>query len=150
MVRFKTDKRGVAALEAALLLPVCMVMIFAIVETGWQLVTEMVFQNGVETAARYLETGYTDSGDANSGQNCQPLMSFLQTLVSEQAPGIVQSANVSISTDGTSVNGAIPYTFTYTQPFLTSWAGMVTNRSGWSHTEKVLVHETTAQSCSSS
>lgn len=150
MERLKKDNRGVAALEAALILPVCIFMLMAIVETGWQLVTEMAFQNGVEDAARFLETGYTSDGQTRSGDLCVPTQVFLQTLVSKQAPGIIKSTNVSVATDGASVDGAIPYTFTYMQPFLTSWAGMVSNQSGWSHTEKVLVHETLAQSCSSS
>ena len=94
MVRFKSDKRGVAAIEAALLLPVCICMIFAVIEAGWQLVTDMAFQNGVEDAARFLETGYTNDGQSNSGQQCVPVQRFLQTLVSQQAPGIIQSPSL--------------------------------------------------------
>lgn len=152
MVRFKSDKRGVAALEAALLLPVVLVMFFLLLETGWQILTDFVFQNGVQNAARFLETGYTNDGQNNTGSSCVPLQDFLKTLISQEAPGLLVSANVTIQAlgAGTSAANTAIYQFSYKQPFLTSLSAMIVGDTGWTHTEKVLVHDEQSQSCSAS
>lgn len=152
MVRFKTDKKGVAALETALVLPVCLVMFFIVMETGWQVITDFVFQNGVQNAARFLETGYTNDGQSNAGSSCVPLQDFLQTLVSQESNGMIQSTNVVIQSLGpaASVANTVIYQFSYKQPFLTSLASAIANDTGWTHTEKVLVHDEQSQSCSAS
>ena len=152
MVRFKSDKRGVAALEAALLLPVVLVMFFLLLETGWQILTDFVFQNGVQNAARFLETGYTNDGQNNAGSSCVPLQDFLKTLISQEAPGVIVSTNVTIQAlgAGTSAANTAIYQFSYKQPFLTSLSAMIVGDTGWMHTEKVLVHDEQSQSCSAS
>lgn len=152
MVRFKSDTRGVAAIEAALLLPVCLILFFVLVETGWQVVTGFVFQNGVQNAARFLETGYTNDGQNNSGSSCVPLQDFLQTLVSQESSGLIVGTSVTIQSlgAGASVANTVIYQFSYKQPFLTSLAAMMVNDTGWTHTEKVLVHDEQSQSCSAS
>ncbi len=150
MGRFKTDKKGVAALETALLLPVCLAMLFLVMEASWQVITDFVFQNGVQNAARFLETGYTNDGQSNAGASCVPLQTFLQTLVSQEAGGMIQSTDVTIQSQGAGASAAntIIYQFSYKQPFLTSWASMIVNDTGWTHTEEVLVHDEQSQSCS--
>ncbi|MFT8418080.1 MAG: TadE/TadG family type IV pilus assembly protein [Acetobacter sp.] len=152
MGRFKSDRKGVAALEAALALPVCLIMFFVILETGWQVMTSFVFQNGVQNAARFLETGYTNDGQNNSGSSCVPLQDFLQTLVSDESSGLVVGTNVTIQSLGAGPSAAntVIYQFSYKQPFLTSLASMIANSTGWTHTEKVLVHDEQSQSCPAS
>lgn len=152
MVRFKSDKRGVAAIEAALLLPVCLILFLVLVEIGWQTVTSFVFQNGVQNAARFLETGYTNDGQNNSGSSCVPLQDFLQTLVGQESSGVVVGTKVTIQSLGAGASAAntVIYQFSYKQPFLTSLIAMMANDTGWTHTEKVLVHDEQSQSCSAS
>ena len=152
MARFKSDKRGVAALEAALLLPVVVVMFFVLLETGWQILTDFVFQNGVQNAARFLETGYTNDGQNNAGSSCVPLEDFLKTLMSRESSGLIVGTNVTIQAlgAGTSAKNTAIYQFSYTKPFLTSLASMIAGEAGWTHTEKVMVHDEQSESCSAS
>ena len=150
MVRFKTDRKGVAALEAAILLPVCLGMLFVILEAGWQIITDFVFQNGVQNAARFLETGYTNNGQNNSGSSCVPTQDYLQTLVSQGTDGMILSSGVTIQSLGADagIANTVIYQFSYKQPFLTSWASTIVHDTGWTHTEKVLVHDEQSQNCS--
>lgn len=150
MVRSKTDRKGVAALETAIVLPVCLGMMFVLLETGWQIITDFAFQNGVQNAARFLETGYTNDGQNNSGSSCVPTQEFLQTLVSQGAEGMIVSTGVIIQSLGAdaAIANTVTYQFSYKQPFLTSWASTIVHDTGWTHTEKVLVHDEQSQNCS--
>lgn len=130
-------RRGVAALEAALILPVMIVFLVGFMETGWQLLTAMVLQNGAEDAARFIETGHTASGGACAS---------LPDLVAGNSGGILRAALVHVSAEPRPDSTAF-YTFSYTQAYFTPWMSMLVGQPAMRHSVRVLIHDTAPKAC---
>lgn len=150
VMRRGINRRGVAAIETALVLPLFLFLILAIIETGWQLLTEMTLQNGAEDAARFVETGNT-SDSSIAAQCWSNRADAMQQLVREEAPTVL-SKQVTIATaGGGDAANTVQYIFTYSQPYLTSWARSMLGNA-MTHTVRVQVRndtEKTSQECSS-
>lgn len=130
-------RRGVAALETAIILPVMIVFLVGFMETGWQLLTAMVLQNGAEDAARFVETGRTASGG-----NC----ASLPDLVAADSGGILRAALVRVSAEPRPDSTAF-YTFSYTQAYFTPWMSMLVGQASMRHSVRVLIHDTAPETC---
>lgn len=50
--RLKKNNKGIAALEFALLLPVCLLLFFAFLDFGWYLTNLLVLENAVSSGSR--------------------------------------------------------------------------------------------------
>lgn len=55
--RFGSDTRGVTAIEFAMILPVFLLAMLVVLETGFMMFTEYVLQTSVQEAARLVRTG---------------------------------------------------------------------------------------------
>ncbi len=136
-LRLWRARRGVAALEAALILPVMIVFLVGFMETGWQLLTAMVLQNGAEDAARFIETGHTASGGTCAS---------LPDLVAGSSGGILRAAQVHVSAEPRPDSTAF-YTFSYTQAYFTPWMSMLVGQAAMRHSVRVLIHDTAPKAC---
>jgi Flp pilus assembly protein TadG len=92
--RFKS-MRGQTLLEFAFVLPMALMLIFAVVDFGHLFYVQMMTQNAVQQAGRYAVTGNHMSDPNNPGQNLSRVASIIQ--VAEQAAPGVNFSGISIS-----------------------------------------------------
>ena len=135
--RLLRARRGVAALEAALILPVMIIFLVGFIETGWQMLTAIMLQNGAEDAARFVETGRTPKGGTCAA---------LPDLVAEDTGGILRAALVRVSAEPQPDNTAF-YTFSYTQAYFTPWMSMLLGQPAMRHSVRVLIHDNAPKAC---
>lgn len=78
MRRFLGDRSGVTGLEFAMIGPIFLLMILAVLENGFTLWTQSVLDNATRDAARLIETGQSQSGGtAFVTQLCNEISGFM-------------------------------------------------------------------------
>lgn len=87
--------RGQTLLEFAFVLPVVLMLIFAVVDFGHLFYLQMMLQNAVQQAGRYAVTGNHAPDPNNPGQNLSRVASIIQAA--EQAAPGVNFSGISIS-----------------------------------------------------
>jgi len=110
LAKIRRDERGATAVEFALTAPVFFMIVFAIIEGGLLLWTQLGLQHGAEMAARCAGINKTTCGDNTA----------IQSFAAQQAYGLNPSPSaftVSTAACGTQVSAS--YTFT----FITTYFG---------------------------
>ncbi len=59
--RIRTDRRGTAAIEFAILLPMLVAMVVGVIQYGGQVVANQQMHNGIASGAMYIMRGGTDT-----------------------------------------------------------------------------------------
>ena len=65
-IRLLKDKRGVAIIEMAIILPLLLVVMFAVLEFGNYYLRELIAQRAVSTVSSYIQTAYPNDFSAGS------------------------------------------------------------------------------------
>jgi len=145
------NRRAATAVEFALVVPTVILLLFGMIEIGWQAVTEMAFQNGASDAVRFAMTGQSEVPDTSGSPSCRA--ASIAWITIHVAPYILTASRLSISSstnggasvasNATGFGGAksqtITYRFTYTQPYLTFLGPMITGNDALIHTVTMLV-----------
>lgn len=143
-------RRGVAAVEFALVFVLAMGSLLLMIEIGWQAITEMALQNGAADATRFAMTGQSEVPDESASPSCRAA-SILWIAV-HVAPNILLPSRLTVTS---SVNGATPtgssdsgfggtksqtvlYVFTYKQPYLTILGPAIMGQKALVHTVAML------------
>jgi Flp pilus assembly protein TadG len=87
--RFRRNRNAAAALEFALVAPVFLVLLFAILETALMFFAGQVLETVTQQSARTILTGQAQS-------NNYVLSDFLNKVVCKQIPGLFSCANLSV------------------------------------------------------
>lgn len=64
--RYGSDTRGVTAIEFAMIMPVFLLGMLCVLETGFMMFTEYVLQTSVQEAARLVRTGQAQKGNLSA------------------------------------------------------------------------------------
>jgi Flp pilus assembly protein TadG len=85
--RFRRNRQGSAAVEFALVAPIFIALVFAIIETALMFLAGQVLETVTEESARQIETGQAQSaGYPDAG-------TFLQSYVCGQVPALFSCSN---------------------------------------------------------
>lgn len=90
-------RRGLSIVETALAIPICLLLIFGIVDVGRVLFAHMTLQHAVREAGRFAVTGRTSPG---SGGSHPRLDSIIQVVVDDSAPFRLTPSDVQVSSAG--------------------------------------------------
>ena len=139
------DNRGVASVEFAAVALVLLVVLQIVMDTAWQVASEVALEHGAHDALRFAITGSATVAGANGAPGCRA--ATIVWLVTHSAPGVLQPNNLTVSS---SINNApavgsgapgfagvasqtIEYIFVYKQPYLTPFARMTMGASFYAH-----------------
>lgn len=142
------DRRGTTALEFAIVGPAFILLLFAVLETAWQLTVDLALNIGVIAGSRYAITGAGYTTGARDG-------TILSTIVSASG-GILNPANLTLTSQaysspisygagGSAVASTgssgqlVLYTVSYTQSFLTGLPAAVLGHGAITHTASLIV-----------
>jgi Flp pilus assembly protein TadG len=90
--RFRRNRRGAVALEFALVAPVFIALLFAILETGIKFLAGEVLETATQESARMILTGQAQNGSFTT-------QSQFASHVCNQIPALFTSCNNNISVD---------------------------------------------------
>ncbi len=94
------SSRGQTLLEFALVVPVFLMLVFAVIDFGHLFYVEMTMENAVRQAGRYATTGNHLADPKNPGQNLSRVNSIIQSI-QQAANGLnVPSNSITISSVG--------------------------------------------------
>jgi Flp pilus assembly protein TadG len=94
------SSRGQTLLEFALVVPVFLMLVFAVIDFGHLFYVQMSLENAVRQAGRYATTGNHLADPKNKGQNLSRVNSIIQT-VQQAAMGLnVPSNSITVSSVG--------------------------------------------------
>jgi Flp pilus assembly protein TadG len=133
--------RGQTMVEFALVAPILLLLIFAIVDFGQLFYLQMMTQNAVQQAGRYAVTGNHMADPKNPGQNLSRVNSIIQTA-QQLAPG-VNFSNISISSQQGGAGSAggpgdiVTVSLTTTMQFVTPLIGSFFPNNTYSFTSSV-------------
>lgn len=86
--RFRRNRRGSAAVEFALVAPIFIALVFAIIETALMFLAGQVLETATESAARQIQTGQAQGNAAVVDAG-----TFLQNYVCPQIPALFSCSN---------------------------------------------------------
>jgi Flp pilus assembly protein TadG len=111
--------RGSALVEAAILLPLFLLVLFGIVESGRLLFAKVAVENATQEAGRFAVTG-TTAGDASNPVQALSRSDRIKQFLATRAPGVViDRARITIvPSDGGRPGDVV--TITVEVPFTTS------------------------------
>src|SRR6202042_2419371 len=89
LCRFRRHRRGSAAVEFALVAPIFIGLLFAIIEVALMFFASQVLETVTQASARYLLTGQAQSGGLTQAQ--------FKTYVCSQIPALFTCANVQVN-----------------------------------------------------
>lgn len=149
----RLGRRGVAAIEFALLMPALMAVLLMCIEFGWQLAVGAALDYGAQRAARLGTVGSAVANGATASDGARKLA--IRGVVLSTTGGVLQDsrlgevttqsfAGFSTASGGTNGPGAgkqvVQYQLSYVQPFLTgSLAETMTGRKSITHTSTVVL-----------
>ena len=106
IARFRRDRRGASALEFALIAPAFFIFVFAIIECGLMLWTQIGMQHGAEMAARCASVNTAMCGDTAA----------ITSYAAQQALGLsLTSSTFSVATPGCGNQVSASYVFQFPQ-----------------------------------
>ena len=128
------DQRGVVSVEFAIITVVLFMLVQMIIETGWQVATEIALEHGAHNALRFAITGSSTVSGAQNAPGCRA--ATIVWLVTLGSPGILKSNNLQVSSTAGGANAVASsapgfggnasqttkYTFRYQQAYLTPFA----------------------------
>jgi len=82
LIRGKRAKSGMAAVEFALIAPVFLLLLFAILETSLALFANMMLENGMKSVARLIRTGQVQGSNMTQAQFRQALCNQVNIVLS--------------------------------------------------------------------
>lgn len=95
-----SSSRGQTLLEFALVVPVFLMLVFAVIDFGHLFYVQMSLENAVREAGRYATTGNHLADPKNPGKNLSRVNSIIQT-VQQAATGLnVPSNSITVSSVG--------------------------------------------------
>ncbi len=144
--RFRTHRGGNAAIEFAVIGPVFVLAMIAILEVGAQLMTGAMLDYGMRMASRWGVTGNSAPGGASRTD-------FIRSTIMSASGGFLQSARLTLTVDsainwsgtgprtpGAGAGGAVTtYSASYRQPFMTGFATTILGRTEIVHTSRTIV-----------
>lgn len=77
---FRNDRRGSAAVEFAIILPVFLALVFSIVEAGWFFFVKSAVEQANANAARLIRTGQAQTGGVTKEQFFDKICNVLDTF----------------------------------------------------------------------
>jgi Flp pilus assembly protein TadG len=89
LCRFRRHRRGSAAVEFALVAPIFIGLLFAIIEVALMFFASQVLETVTQASARYLLTGQAQSGGLTQAQ--------FKTYVCSQIPALFNCANLKVN-----------------------------------------------------
>ena len=89
LCRFRRHRRGSAAVEFALVAPIFIALLFAIIEVALMFFASQVLETVTQASARYLLTGQAQSGGLSQAQ--------FKTYVCSQIPALFTCANLQVN-----------------------------------------------------
>jgi Flp pilus assembly protein TadG len=98
--RFRRNRKGAAALEFALVAPIFLALLFAILETALMFFAGQVLENVTQDSARMVLTG--------QAQNASYTQTQFANYVCTKVPALFTCANISIDVQSYSSFAAIP------------------------------------------
>jgi Flp pilus assembly protein TadG len=147
--RMRRDQRGTSAIEFAIIGPLFLLLIFAILENAIILWSQAVLDNATRDAARLTLTGQSQSGGTafqtalcngiSALMKCSNLQYRVQTGSSfaGMSPSITYNSGsaVGFSNYPASVNGGSPGSYVlvqviYNRPFIVPWVGALMSSNG--------------------
>jgi len=94
------SSRGQTLLEFALVVPVFLMLVFAVMDFGHLFYVEMTMENAVRQAGRYATTGNHLADPNNPGQNLSRVNSIIQTVQQAAAGLNVPTNSITVSSVG--------------------------------------------------
>lgn len=86
---FMRDRKGVAALEFAMLATPFLLLFFAIIELCISFATRQLLNNAADDVARILRTGQVKAADLNEAEFREMICDRMLFLVSSDCPGLI-------------------------------------------------------------
>src|SRR5713101_8221634 len=83
MKPIKTSERGAAAVELALVLPILLLIVFGIINFGWQYNYTVELRGAIREGARALSLGACAT---SSSSNCDTSQPYAETIVENALP----------------------------------------------------------------
>jgi Flp pilus assembly protein TadG len=141
----RPDRRGVVSVEFAACAVALFLLLQMVLETAWQVATELALEAGARSAIRFAVTGNSSVSGVANAPSCRA--ATIVWLVTHGAPGLLNANHLMVSS---SVDGAAPvsssasgfggtatqtvkYSFTYQQPYLTPMARTVLGGTYYQH-----------------
>lgn len=90
--RFGHNRRGTAAVEFALIAPVFVALLFAIVETALMFFASQILETVAQESARQIMTGQTQAANYNAG-------SFVTQVICNQPQPVLNCNNISVDVE---------------------------------------------------
>lgn len=103
MRRFRRNRAGSAAVEFALVAPVFIALLFAILESALMFFASQILETVAQNSARLIMTG-----QAQSSANTTAAL-FLQNMVCPQIPAVLTCSNLSIDVESYSAFTNVTY-----------------------------------------
>jgi hypothetical protein len=104
------SRKGVAAVEFALILPLLLVILFGIIEFGAILYNQSVITNASRDAARYAATFYTNPANATATRpQCSDIQNYVVTYVNKYFLNFTSSTPFGSGNVSCPIGGTIPY-----------------------------------------
>jgi Flp pilus assembly protein TadG len=100
--RFRDNSKGASALEFAIVAPIFLVLLFAIIETALMFFASQVLETMTQDAARMILTG--------QAQNANYQQTDFKTYVCNQIPALFSCANLVVNVQSSSSASTISYT----------------------------------------
>jgi Flp pilus assembly protein TadG len=101
MRRFRRNRKGASALEFAIVAPIFLALLFAIVETALMFFASQVLETVTQDAAREILTG--------QAQNANMSQSQFATYVCSQVPALFNCNNIAIDVESYSSFSAVSF-----------------------------------------
>ena len=151
--RLAASRRGTVTLELGLVAVPFFLLVFAIIETCWQLATGAVLDRVAARASRFGITGQTRPASAPDTVTCRS--AAIPWLVEESTNGFLKTSRLTVTTRSFSrvsgMGGAfgagaggggqgVSYLLSYRQPFIASpLLGLVGGADGMTHRAYIVV-----------
>jgi len=140
------DRSGVVSLEFAIGAVVLFLLLQMVMETAWQVATEMALEQGARSAMRFAVTGNSAVSGMANAPACRA--ATIVWLVTAGAPSLLRANDLQVTSSasgggavgssGAGFGGAasqtVQYTFVYTQPYLTPMGRTILHGSFLTHT----------------
>jgi Flp pilus assembly pilin Flp len=89
LARLVRDRRGVTAVEFALIAPVCMTLVCIFIDLSMVMFITNVMEGGLREASRYAITGYTEGGKTREQK--------IAEIVKDHSYGLINPADITIT-----------------------------------------------------
>jgi hypothetical protein len=89
LIRLARGRRGVTAVEFALIAPVCMTLVCAFIDLSMVMFITNVMEGGLREASRYAITGYTETGKTREQK--------IAEIIKDHSYGLIKAEDITIT-----------------------------------------------------